>query len=108
MRTAEPATRRRLRLPTSAAGRWAVALFALSVAAVLFLWFTAVVHQPATFDQDPGLAVPAVLAAVCGGASAALGGWAVLRHDRALLVFLTVAADLNVLAYVLGEAIRAG
>jgi hypothetical protein len=38
--------------------------------------------------------------------STVLGAWALIRHDRALLLLLTLAANLNILSYVVGEAVR--
>lgn len=96
-------------LPDSRAGRWALALFVVASVAVLFMGVVGLVQQPAaTFDHDPLLAVPAALAAVCGVVSATLGAYSILRHERALAVILTTAAGLNLLAYVVGEAIRRG
>lgn len=97
------------RLPTTRAGRWAVALFGVAVVAVLFMGAALVIDgQGATFDRSPVLGAPAAVAAFSGFISAALGGYAIVRHERALLVFLTTAIGLNVLAYALGEAVRPG
>ena len=108
MRAGHQQTRRRSPwLPESRAGRWALGLFV--VAGVAVLWIAAIAaerHAATTFDHDPLLAGLAVAAALCGVASAALGGYAIVRHERALLVLLSTAAGLNVLAYVFGEAIR--
>lgn len=108
MRAGHQQTRRRSSwLPESLAGRWALALFVGAVAAVL--WMAAIAaarHATTTFDHDPLLAALAGAAAVCGVASAGLGGYAILRHERALLVLLSTAAGLNILAYVFGEALR--
>jgi hypothetical protein len=84
-----------------------VGLFLLAVASVLLLAATAATQAPVgTLGGDPLLAAPAALAAAFGVASAGLGGYAIVHHERALLLLLTTAAGLNVLAYVLGEAIR--
>jgi CHASE2 domain-containing sensor protein len=96
-------------LPQSRAGRRALWLFAVSVAALLVMAAASVERSSvATFERDPVLAVCAAVAALSGTASAVLGGYAILRHERALLVFLATAASLNVLAYAIGEALRAG
>lgn len=93
----------------SRVGQWALTLFGLAVLAVLLVGLAAIWQPPhVTFSEDPLLAAPAALAAVCGTASAALGGYAIVRHERALLVFLSTAAALNILAYVVGEALRTG
>lgn len=104
-----PPFRRSSWLPDSRAGRWSLGLFGVASVAVLFMGVVGLVQQPAvTFDHDPLLAVPAALAAVCGVASATLGGYSILRHERALAVILTTAACLNLVAYVVGEAMRRG
>jgi len=81
----------------------------VSVAAVLVM-AAASVERPAvgSFGHDPLLAACAAVAALSGTASGALGGYSILRHDRALLVFLATAASLNVLSYAIGEALRMG
>jgi hypothetical protein len=109
MASSDPSTHRRVWwLPGSSAGRWAVGLFALAALAVVVMAVAAVSGPGSqdTFTGDPLLAAPAVVAAGAGVASAILGGFAILRRERALLVLLSTAACLNVLSYVAGEAMR--
>lgn len=61
---------------------------------------------PGAIAHDLLLAVPAVVAAGCGVTSVVLGGYAIVRHERALLLLVSTAAGLNVISYVIGEAMR--
>lgn len=107
MGAAGPSTRREQRLlAESVAGRWALGLFAAAVASFAFMTLGVATGQRGGehFSDNWLLAAPALLAGIGAVASGGVGAYAIVRHhEHSLLVYLTTAMGLVVVAFVLGE-----
>lgn len=107
MRAVHPPIHREPRLlPATAAGRWALGLFAVAVVSFAFMTVAVATGQSGgeTFSASWWLAVPALLAGSGAVASGVIGAYAILRHhEHAALVYLSTAMGLLVIAFVLGE-----
>ncbi len=93
-------------LPESGAGRWAVGLFALAVASFTFMTLAVAAGQRGGehFSDNWWLAVPAVVAGAGAVAAGGTGAYAIVRHhEHSLLVYLSSAIGLVVVAFVVGE-----
>lgn len=93
-------------LPESGAGRWSVGLFALAVASFAFMTVAVAAGQRGgeRFSDNWLLAVPALMAGFGAVAAGGIGAYAIVRHhEHSLLVYLSSAMGLVVVAFVVGE-----
>jgi len=93
-------------MPKSLAGKWAVRLEAGFLLSLGILSLVAALGQKGgeTFSDNWWLAVPGVLAGVCGVSGFFAGIFAILKQkERSVAVFATTFVGLLVLWFLLGE-----
>jgi len=97
-----------LKWPDTKSGKWAVyAIFGFFGSLVIFYGLVAAgLRGGETFFSNPALAIPILLAASCGIASAFLAFWAlVFKKDRKLLLAMCLLVGAFVLYFTIGELI---
>jgi hypothetical protein len=93
-------------LPKTHPGKWSIGLIGGLVLFFALLWLLAASGQRGgdTFSSNLALAVPGLLAAICGIAAFFTGIIAIIKSkERSALVFLAVIIGLFVLFFCLGE-----
>jgi len=93
-------------MPKTIPGKLSVALIIASFLFLGLLWFFVALGQRggATFFSNPMLAIPGLLAGVCGILAFFIGIISIIKNkERSILVFLATAIGFFILGFCLGE-----